>query len=271
MTVVLITGTSTGIGRAAVERLRGKATVIATARNLDDIRDLEGDGVEILPLDVTDEASRQAAVQEVLARHGRIDVLVNNAGYGGFLPVEETSLEQVRAMYDVNVFGLHRMSQLVLPGMRERGRGRIVNVASILGHISFPFSGVYSSTKFAVRSLTMALDSEVRGHGIRAILIEPGRIRTQFSHRGHAETTFDDGSAYEVQGARFARRFFHHGGAKPTVIARYIERASLARWPRIRYLGPLDARGIRFLVWLLPDSWIRGFARLVVGRPKKAS
>ncbi|MGB1585482.1 MAG: SDR family NAD(P)-dependent oxidoreductase [Thermoplasmatota archaeon] len=268
--IILITGTSTGIGRAAVERLRGKATVIATARNLDDIRDLEGYGVEIFPLDVADEASRKAAVDHVLKTHGRIDVLVNNAGYGAFLPVEETSLDQMQAMYDVNVFGLHRLTQLVLPGMRAQGSGRIVNVASIVGHISFPFSGTYSSTKFAVRSLTMALDSEVRSHGIRAILVEPGRIKTRFSHRGHDESAFPPGSAYEAQGRRFTKRFFHHGGAKPEVIARYIAKASLARRPKIRYLGPMDARGIRFLVWLLPDSWIRAFARLVVGRPKKA-
>ena len=268
MKIVLITGCSSGIGRAAVQRLAGKAHVVATARNLGDIRDLEGPHVDSFQLDVTDRESRRQCVESVLDHLGRIDCLVNNAGYGPFMPLEETDEATMQALFDVNVFGLHEMTRLVLPHMRAQGSGRIVNVASIVGHVSAPFIGAYAASKHAVRAMTVALDSEVRAFGIRTSLVEPGRIATRFSHRGR-----DEGRPvpphYEAQQQRYLDKYLHHGGAPPERIARYIERACLARRPRFHYLGPWDAKALKLTERIFGDGILRMAGRYMFGRPRR--
>jgi NAD(P)-dependent dehydrogenase (short-subunit alcohol dehydrogenase family) len=175
--VVLITGALSGIGRATAEliaarghRVFGGVRAAATTRPLA--------GVELVPLDVRDGASVKACIEEVHRRAGRIDILINNAGVNLVGAVEETSISQAQALFDTNVFGVLRMIQAVLPGMRRQGSGLIVNLSSILGFIPAPFMGVYASTKHAIEGLSESLDHEVRAFGIRVVLIEPHYIRT---------------------------------------------------------------------------------------------
>ena len=178
---VLVTGCSTGIGRAVAEELLTQGhTVWATARRTDDLADLAARGARVTALDVTDEASMAAAVAEVEAAHGSVGALVNNAGYGEYGAVEEVDLDKVRAMFETNVFGLARMCQLVLPGMRRAGHGRIVNIGSMGGRFTFPMGGYYHATKYAVEALTDALRMEVRPFGVQVSLVEPGVTRSSF-------------------------------------------------------------------------------------------
>jgi len=178
---VLVTGCSTGIGRAVAEELlRQGHTVWATARRPDTLADLADRGAHVTALDVTDEASMAAAVHEVESAHGSVGTLVNNAGYGEYGAVEEVDLDKVRAMFETNVFGLARMCQLVLPGMRRAGRGRIVNIGSMGGRFVFPLGGYYHATKYAVEALTDALRMEVKAFGIDVALVEPGVTRSEF-------------------------------------------------------------------------------------------
>src|SRR6478609_4964270 len=178
---VLITGCSTGIGRATAQHLAGKGwTVYATARRREAIADLEGAGCKTLALDVTDEASMEAAVAAVEAEHGAVGVLINNAGYSQSGAVESVPMEDVRRQFETNVFGLLRLTQLVLPGMRRQRWGRVVNLSSMGGRLTLPGGGIYHASKHAVEALGDALRFEVRGFGIDVVTIEPGLIRTEF-------------------------------------------------------------------------------------------
>jgi len=178
---VLVTGCSTGIGRAVVEDLLLQGhTVWATARQPDTLADLAEHGAHVTALDVTDEASMSAAVAEVEATHGSVGTLVNNAGYGEYGAVEEVDMDKVRAMFETNVFGLARMCQLVLPGMRRAGKGRIINIGSMGGRFTFPLGGYYHATKYAVEALTDALRMEVTAFGVDVALVEPGITRSSF-------------------------------------------------------------------------------------------
>src|SRR5881409_669761 len=178
---VLITGCSTGIGRATAERLaRAGYTVYATARRPESIADLEGAGCRTLALDVTDEASMVAAVRTVEEAEGAVGVLVNNAGYSQSGAVESVPMDAVRRQFETNVFGLVRMCQLVLPGMRAQRWGRIVNISSMGANLTFPGGGFYHATKASVEAISDALRFEVRGFGVDVIVIEPGLIVTNF-------------------------------------------------------------------------------------------
>jgi len=181
---VLISGCSSGIGAATAEALaRGGHTVYATARQADTLSGLEALGCRPLALDVTSEDSMIAAVQAVEAEHGQVGTLINNAGYGEYGPIEETDLERVRTMFETNVFGLSRLTQLVLPAMRRSRSGRIVNIGSMGGRITFPVGGFYHATKYAVEAISDALRVEVKPFGIDVILVEPGLVRTNFEGR----------------------------------------------------------------------------------------
>src|SRR5919202_5451914 len=172
---VLITGCSTGIGRATAERLAGNGhTVYATARKPESIADLEAKGCRTMALDVTDEESMSAAVRAVEEAEGAVGALVNNAGYSQSGAIEDVSMESVRKQFETNVFGLLRMCQLVLPGMRRAASGRIVNVSSMGGRLTFPGGGIYHATKHAVEALSDAMRFEVGGFGVDVVLIEPG-------------------------------------------------------------------------------------------------
>lgn len=271
--VVLVTGCSSGIGRASAQALRDKgALVVATARDLHDIEDLAEPGrVECLPLDVTDGAAIQDAVQTVLDRHGRIDALVNNAGYGVMLPLEEMPMEAMRQQYEVNVFGMHRLTQLVLPIMRGQRSGRIVNVSSAAGYVSLPMMGAYSGTKFAVRAMTYALQNEIAPFGLSAHLIEPGRIATRFGKRSDEERRRWLGNkASDSPYAHLLERWddvtFNDQGKDVSLIAKRVAHACLARRPRLHYRAPFDAKGARLADRFLPTRWLLAGVRAFFGR-----
>ena len=217
-------------------------------------------------MDVTNPDDRARVVAAILAKQGRIDGLVNNAGFGAILAQEDTSEEVLRSMFDVNVFGLHAMTLLVIPAMRKQGSGRIVNIASIAGHMSVPMMGSYCATKFAVRAMTQALRNETRTFGIYACLIEPGLIRTNFGKRTQTETraAIDDAknSPYKSWYARWRKMRENPGGAHPRVIARRITHACLSQRPRFHYLGPVHAKALNLLNRWTPDFVFNGLYRL---------
>jgi NAD(P)-dependent dehydrogenase (short-subunit alcohol dehydrogenase family) len=184
---VLITGCSSGIGRATAVRLaRGDWTVYATARRPESIADLQDAGCRTLALDVTDEDSMRAAVAEVERDEGAVGVLINNAGYSQSGAIETVPLEAVRRQFETNVFGLVRLTQLALPQMRAQRWGKIVNVGSMGGRLSFPGGGHYHATKHALEAISDALRFELRGFGIDVILLEPGLITTEFGEAATA-------------------------------------------------------------------------------------
>src|SRR3954453_4311006 len=188
---VLITGCSTGIGRATAERLAaGGHTVDGTARKPESIADLEAKGCRTMALDVTDEESMRSAVEAVQQAEGAVGALVNNAGYSQSGAIEDVSMESVRRQFETNVFGLLRMCQLVLPGMRRQGSGRIVNISSMGGKLIFPGGGIYHATNHAVEAMSDALRFEVRGFGIGVSIVEPGLIKTEFA--AAAERSIDE-------------------------------------------------------------------------------
>jgi len=250
---VLVTGCSSGIGRATALHLaaRGHA-VYASARRPDSIADLEQHGCKLLALDVTDETSRQEAVHAVEAEHGAVGALVNNAGYSQSGAVESVPLDEVRRQFETNVFGLVRMCQLVLPGMRTQRWGRIVNVSSMGANFTFPGGGFYHATKYAVEAISDALRFEVKGFGVDVVIVQPGLIRTGFGEVaatavGHAN---DEGGAYTSFNARVAQATrdiyvkgpARHLGGGPETVAKTIERAITAKSPRIRYRVTPSAR-----------------------------
>lgn len=255
--IILLTGASSGIGRAAVVRLLSQGhTVYCAARRVERMADLAEQGAHLLAMDVTDDASMQQGVDTLLAEQGRVDVLVNNAGYGSFGPLECVPLEEARRQFDVNVFGLARLTQLLLPVMRAQGGGRIVNVASMAGHFCEPRGDWYHATKYAVVALSECLRMETRGMGIRVSLIEPGAIRSEWSDiaMNHLEETCRD-TVYAAGAARQSRLFrwaYARLATSPEVIARAITHAATARRPRLSYRRGLGATTAPLLKHLLP-------------------
>jgi NAD(P)-dependent dehydrogenase (short-subunit alcohol dehydrogenase family) len=252
-TAVLITGTSSGIGRVTAQRLaaRPDLTVYATARRPEAIADLVEAGAHVLALDVTDENSMRHAVETVQAAHGAVGALVNNAGYGEYGTVEETDLEGVRRQFETNVFGLARMTQLVLPGMRTAGRGRIVNVGSMGGRIVFPAGGYYHASKYAVEAVSDALRFEVAPFGIKVSLIEPGLIRTSFGDTaartlaGSADAAGPYAGLNDAADRQMADSYRNTLlSAPPEAVAKVIERAILTRRPRDRYVVTPAAKAL---------------------------
>lgn len=196
---VLITGCSSGIGRATALRFRDAGwEVYATARDLDDVEELRERGCRTAELDVTDDLEVAAVVERILEERGRLDCLVNNAGYGQFGPVEDVPMEKVVEQFEVNTFGPIRLMRAVLPGMRERGDGTIVNVTAGVGGLTLPGIGIYTASKFALESATDALRQELSGTGVAAVTLEPGIVATDFYDRVLAELeSLERTSAYD--------------------------------------------------------------------------
>lgn len=237
---VLITGCSSGIGRATARRLAaGGWTVYASARRPESIADLEAAGCRTLALDVTDEDSMAAAVRAVEETHGAVGVLVNNAGYSQSGAIETVPLEAVRRQFETNVFGLARLTQLVLPKMRDQRWGKVVNLGSMGGKLVFPGGGWYHATKFALEAVSDALRFEVRGFGIDVILLEPGLITTEFGNAAAASMADVGSSPAGADGDPYATFNATVGsvtqgaytspmrllGAPPERVAKVIERA----------------------------------------------
>ncbi len=241
---VLITGCSSGIGHATAQRLVVDGwNVYATARRTEAIADLAAAGCKTLALDVTDETSMSAAVAHVTEAEGAVGVLVNNAGYSQSGAVETVPLDAVRAQFETNVFGLVRMCQLVLPGMRTQRWGKIVNIGSMGGRLVFPGGGVYHATKYAIEALTDALRFEVRGFGVDTILIEPGLIKTSFGEVAASSVGpgGDDGvyAEFNRQVAKSTAEAYEGPliklGGGPEKVAAAVASALAAKRPKARY------------------------------------
>jgi NAD(P)-dependent dehydrogenase (short-subunit alcohol dehydrogenase family) len=238
---VLITGCSSGIGYATAEELLDRGwTVYATARKPDTVSVLEAKGAKLLALDVTDEDSMRTAVDAVTEAEGAVGVLINNAGYSQNGAVESVPIDEVRRQFETNVFGLIRMCQLALPGMREQGWGKIVNLGSMGGRLTFPGGGLYHATKYALEAISDALRYEVASFGVDVILIEPGLITTNF------EQTSVKGVPQEGPYAEFNRKVAkatenaYKGpmsklGSGPEAVAKTIAKALEAKRPKARY------------------------------------
>ncbi|MGZ5336424.1 MAG: oxidoreductase [Solirubrobacterales bacterium] len=274
---VLITGCSTGIGRATAERLAaGGWNVYATARKDSAIEDLKQSGCKTLSLDVTDEGSMQAAVSRVVEAEGAVGALVNNAGYSQSGAIETVPMESVQRQFETNVFGLMRMCQLVLPGMRDQAWGRIVNLSSIGGKVVFPGGGVYHMTKHAVEALSDALRFEVAGFGVKVVIIEPGLIKTEFGNTaagslGDAESggpyaDFNNAVGSTTEGAYEGPMSKLGGG--PETVAKKIERALSARRPKPRYKVTPSAHMVIGTGALLSDRGWDRFVGTQFPRPK---
>lgn len=250
---VLITGCSSGLGRAtALHLVKLGWPVFATARKLSDLSELAQAGCRTLALDVNDEASMVAAVRAVEAEHGAVSVLINNAGYSQSGAVEAVSLSRVRAQFETNVFGLVRLTQLVLPGMRRQRYGKIVNLSSMGGKLVFPGGGFYHATKYAVEALSDALRFEVKAFGVDVILIEPGLIKSGFGEAavsamggtGDADGVY---AAFHAAVAQATAEVYEKGplaslAGLPEDVAKTIARALSAKRPKARYTVSLSAK-----------------------------
>ena len=267
---VLITGCSSGIGEATAILLAERGwTVYATARRPESIAGLAEARCRTLALDVTDEASMRGAVDAVTEAEGAVGCLVNNAGYSQSGALETLPIERLRDQFETNVFGLVRMCQLALPGMRRQGWGKIVNVSSMGGKLTFPGGGAYHASKYAVEALSDALRWEVRGFGVDVVVIEPGLITTRFGEVAagsiaETETPVDtEADPYATFNAAVgsATRGVYEGpmarlGGPPETVARTIERALTAKRPRTRYKVTPSARLALAQRSLLPDrAW----------------
>ncbi len=254
----LVTGASSGIGEAAAVRLKNAGfTVYAAARRVERMTALADAGVHVLKMDVTDDKSMVAGVKQIVADTGRIDVLVNNAGYGSYGAVEDVAMSEARYQFEVNVFGLARLSQLVVPHMREQRSGRIINISSIGGRMYEPLGGWYHATKFAVEGLSDSMRMELRPFGVKVVVIEPAGIRTEWS--GIAAENLRKASA----GSAYAEQAEHVGAfldlaespavtSSSDVVAKKIVKAATVGHPRTRYPVGKGAGSILFTRWLLP-------------------
>ena len=259
--VALVTGASAGIGKSIVRRLmRDGWTVYGAARRVDKMADIESEGAKAISLDVTSEESMQAGIRGLLAAEGRIDALVNNAGYGSYGSIEDVPIAEARRQFEVNVFGLARLCQLVLPSMRESGSGTIVNISSVGGRIWMPIGGWYHATKHALEVLSDALRVETRSFGVRVVVVQPGSIKSEWAGiaaeglEKHATDTPYTSLVEPVARALRSPPF----ASDPEVVASAVSKAVNTRSPRRRYATPWDAKLFIFLRWLLPEwAWER--------------
>lgn len=263
--VALVTGASSGIGQAAaIALVEAGFQVVGTSRNAAKATPLEG--VTFLDLDVASDASVRSLVDQVIEQFGRIDVLVNNAGVGTAGAAEESSIEQAQAVFDINVFGVMRMTNAVLPHMRAEGGGRILNVSSVVGFIPAPYMAVYASTKHAVEGYSESLDHEVREHGVRVLLIEPAYTSTGFEANGLVADTPLSIYAEQRNVFRDVLATAVQDGDKPEVVAKVIVTAATDPKPKLRYTAGSTAGRVSVLRRFVPagafDKQIRKLNRL---------
>ncbi len=244
--VILLTGCSTGIGRStALHAAERGHRVFASARRRTDLSELAARKIEVVELDVTDRGSVGAAVETVLGAAGRIDALVNNAGYGQYGAVEDVTLEEWRAQFEVNLFGAIRLLQAVLPSMRGAKKGTIVNVSSVAGKVTIPFAGPYCASKHALEAISDALRVEVSPWKIRVVVVEPGPIATHFGERTREATarilqSAGPYSPFYANAERASEKEFQRGKRRPELVARVIVRAIESSRPKTRYrVAPL--------------------------------
>ena len=263
--IALVTGASSGIGLATAQALRRDGyRVFGTSRKL--MPDTS-DGITMLICDVTSDTSVQGVVDEVLSHAGRIDLLVNNAGIGLLGGAEESTTAQAKALFDVNVFGIIRMTNAILPAMRRQRSGRIVNLSSILGLVPAPYNALYASTKHAIEGYSESLDHEVRTQGIRIVLVEPGVTQTSFEENiTRPDRPLAVYDAVRADAQKLMRKIVAKGDA-PEVVAEAVIRAASAASPRRRYTAGKAAGQVRFMRRFLPESVVDKNLRKFNGLP----
>jgi len=268
--VVLITGASAGIGKETAKLLTENGYIVyGAARRLDKMEELKGVGVRLLEMDVTDEISMVKGVQQILQQENRIDVLVNNAGYGSYGALEDVPLSEARYQFEVNIFGLARLCQLVLPTMRAQRSGKIINISSIGGSFGEPHGAWYHATKFAVEGLSDSLRMELKQFGIDVVVIKPGAIITEWNtiarenlEKVSGKTVYKDLAMKHV---KMMERADGQMGSKPIVIARAIKKAIDLKNPKTRYSVGGGAKMILFMRRILSD---RMFDRMLLSMMK---
>ncbi|NLS77155.1 MAG: SDR family oxidoreductase [Chloroflexi bacterium] len=259
--VILITGVSSGMGKVCAEHLAARGHRVYGASRKPEALSSQP-GFRPIRMDVTDDASVAAGVAEVLAEAGRIDVLVNNAGWGISGPIEDTTIPEAQALFETNFFGVLRTCRAVLPIMRRQGSGRIINIGSLGGRIGVPYQGIYTATKFALEGLTETLRAEVRACGLTASIIEPGDFHTGFTGNRRVVQACNPSSHYWPSFQKVMRvvESDETHGSDPALVAGLLERIIDARKPRLRYtVGMLYQRLAGFLKSVLPApvaEWI---------------
>ena len=268
---VLVTGASSGIGEATALLLKERGySVYAAARRVERMRGLQDKGIHVLPLDVTDEDSIAACVDAISEREGGIDILVNNAGYGSYGAIEDVPIDEARRQFEVNLFGLARLTKRVLPGMRAKGAGTIINISSVGGKIYAPFGGWYHATKHALEGWSDVLRLETRPFGIDVVIVEPGGIATPWGEIAVENLRKTSGSGAYAAAAnrtadRMAKMYAGNSLSDPSVIADVILKAVSARTPRTRYhAGAMSGLVLTLRAWLSD----RMFDRLVTSMMK---
>ncbi len=265
----IVTGASSGIGEETAKGLLAAGYIVyAGARRVDAMRSIESAGARVLSLDVTDDASMTAAVDAILRETGRTDVLVNNAGYGSYGALEDVPLDEGRRQFEVNIFGLARLTQLVLPTMRAQRAGRIVNISSIGGKFGEPFGCWYHATKFAVEGLSDSLRMELHPFGIDVVVIQPGATHSEWSKIAHTNLMKYSGDGpYRKTAAAHAKMMDlgHQGSipAPPSVVAKTIVEAVRSRNPKTRYATGGLARTMLFMRRVLSDRAFDAMFRMI--------
>ncbi len=264
--VALITGASSGIGKVTALQLQKDGYIVyGAARRTEKMKDIEAKGIKIVSVDVTSDESMKQCIETIVKEEGRLDVLINNAGYGNFGSIEDTPMEVARAQYEVNVFGLVRLSQLVIPHMRKNNFGKIVNISSIGGKLTSPFGGWYQSTKYAVESLSDAMRMELKQFGIDVIIIEPGLIESEWEgHASKALLELSNGGQYEQAAKKSVEstKKNYEKASPPTVISDAISKALKAGKPKTRYAVGHMAKASLSAKKMLSD---RGFDKMISG------
>ena len=269
---VLITGGSAGIGMIAARSLAEKGyTVYAAARRLEKMEPLKASGVHPVRIDLTDSASIKSGLKEILSLSGGIDILINNAGYGSYGAVEDVPIEEARRQFEVNLFGLAELTRAVLPGMREKKKGRIINISSIAGRIHTPFAAWYHASKHALEGFNSCLRTEVSPYGIDVVSIQPGPIRTGWLEISASNLIKRSGSGAYAREANAVSRSFKKifsipfASASAEDIARVIVKSATVKKPATRYIAPFGARLMLFLRWILPDRILDFITRKSIG------
>ena len=271
--VALVTGGSSGIGEATALRLQELGyTTYAAARRVERMERLTTSGIRPLAMDVIDEESMRSGVEQVFAAEGRIDVLVNAAGYGSYGALEDVPLAEARNQFEVNLFGAARLTQLVLPRMRDQRSGTIVNITSMGGKIYTPLGAWYHATKHALEALSDCLRMELKPFGIDVVVIEPGGIRTEWPAIAAEKVRAVSGTGpYAPQGNAVADSLSSEStqrrSSPPELIAKTIGKAVTARRPKTRYAVGYGAKPMIFLHGVLPDRAFDAFIRRAVGVP----
>ena len=272
--VILITGASAGIGKATAKLLVSKGhTVYGAARRLDKMQDLKALGVKLLEMDVTVEESMVKGVEEILQNEKRIDVLVNNAGYGSYGALEDVPISEAKYQFEVNIFGLARLTQLVLPTMRAQHSGTIINISSIGAKLGEPHGVWYHATKFAVEGLSDSLRMELKQFGINVVVVEPGAIKTEWAGIARENLMKVSGNtAYKDLARKHVKLFEQADNSsmsdEPIVIARAIEKAINASRPKTRYAVGGGAKPALFMRRILSDRMFDGFLLGMINRQK---